>query len=484
MAAIKTLGWDPDSLRTKFSLALSDMYKLEVPLYADLIDIVNEVDDKVIHARSTLPADSSKTVEGYVHELPSRHRLERHGAIRLGTAHELRTIRRLFAIFGMYPVGYYDLSVVGFPLHATAFRPVNSESLAKNPFRVFTTLLRPELLSANIRAFAEGILSKRNIFTERLIYLLDHVDKYNTLTDSEAEELLVEALKIFKWHSTATVSFDEYTHMGHEHPMLADIASFPSAHMNHLTPRTLDIDMVQKVMIDRGIPAKESIEGPPRRKCEILLRQTSFKALQENVKFHDDSGSLVNGSHTARFGEIEQRGAAVTRKGRDLYDKVLSLANASAQNDSPNSTEQQSNIQKIFQAYPDDWSELRSQRLIFVRYKPTSQGLKSAERGWDFGQIPRSLSQLIELGFIDYEPITYEDFLPFSAAGIFTSNLGEGPTRTSNQEAKGDRPGLERSLGARIEDEMALYEQMQRDSIEECRKALRLQDELQDAAHS
>lgn len=95
------------------------MYKKEVPLYADLIDIVNEVDDKVLQARRTLSPNSSEVIQ----ELPSRHRLERHGAIRLGTVHELRTIRRLFAVLGMHPVGYYDLSVVGFPLHATAFVP-------------------------------------------------------------------------------------------------------------------------------------------------------------------------------------------------------------------------------------------------------------------------------------------------------------------------------------------------------------------------
>jgi hypothetical protein len=122
MGSTGTVGWDPDSLRTKFSHALSEMYKKEVPLYADLIDIINEVDDKVLQARRTLSPNSSEVIQ----ELPSRHRLERHGAIRLGTVHELRTIRRLFAVLGMHPVGYYDLSVVGFPLHATAFRPLTA----------------------------------------------------------------------------------------------------------------------------------------------------------------------------------------------------------------------------------------------------------------------------------------------------------------------------------------------------------------------
>ncbi|MFP3354698.1 DUF1338 family protein, partial [Pseudoalteromonas sp. SIMBA_153] len=73
------------------------------------------------------------------------------------------------------------------------------------------------------------------------------------------------------------------------------------------------------------------IEGPPKRNCQILLRQTSFKALEEAVRFKNtlaDAGqnSHEQGQHTARFGEIEQRGVALTPKGRALYDKLLSDA--------------------------------------------------------------------------------------------------------------------------------------------------------------
>jgi uncharacterized glyoxalase superfamily metalloenzyme YdcJ len=63
---------------------------------------------------------------------------ERHGAIRLRTAAELATMRRLFAVMGMYPVGYYDLTEANVPVHSTAFRPVGSKALRRNPFRVFT----------------------------------------------------------------------------------------------------------------------------------------------------------------------------------------------------------------------------------------------------------------------------------------------------------------------------------------------------------
>ena len=104
------------------------------------------------------------------------------------------------------------------------------------------------------------------------------------------------------------------------------MVSFRGPHINHLTPRTLDIDAAQAGMPQHGMDAKDVVEGPPRRACPILLRQTSFKALKEAIRFTDDAvGAARAGAHTARFGEIEQRGVALTRKGRALYDELLGL---------------------------------------------------------------------------------------------------------------------------------------------------------------
>lgn len=43
-------------------------------------------------------------------------------------------------------------------------------------------------------------------------------------------------------------------------------------------------------MPQRGINPKAVVEGPPTRNCPILLRQTSFKALEEEVSFIGDNG--------------------------------------------------------------------------------------------------------------------------------------------------------------------------------------------------
>ncbi|KAL3464910.1 DUF1338 domain protein [Aspergillus heterothallicus] len=442
------------------------MYRAEVPLYGDLLQIVTDVDRAVLEAQG-------KRLE----DRPLRNALERHGAIRLGTERELQMIKRLFAIFGMRPVGYYDLTVAGFPLHGTAFRPISAESLSRNPFRVFTTVLQQELLSPSIREAVDKTLKGRNLFTPRLCEIIAHAEHRTTISAQDAKDLIIESLKIFKWHSRSTVSMDAYERLKSEHPMVADIACFPSAHINHLTPRTLDIDLVQQEMVGRRMPAKEVIEGPPPRQCPILLRQTSFKALEERVGFDNGRGQIVLGTHTARFGEVEQRGAAVTRKGRELYDQLLSFASRNAANVSGHEFEHI--LHNAFRKFPDTWEELRVQQLVYFCYRVTSAGKLGMEMGLSVS--PRvSLDRLLMLGLVEYEPIIYEDFLPFSAAGIFKSNLSERPNRPRSRNSSSNVTELERVLKCQILDEIELYRGLQEDSIERCREQLGLEEIMHD----
>jgi uncharacterized glyoxalase superfamily metalloenzyme YdcJ len=101
----------------------------------------------------------------------------------------------MFAIMGMYPVSYYDLSQAGVPVHSTAFRPIDDAALCRNPFRIFTSLLRLELIeNVALRERAAEILSRRNIFTPRCLELIElHESKGSLLT--HRREFVQEALK-------------------------------------------------------------------------------------------------------------------------------------------------------------------------------------------------------------------------------------------------------------------------------------------------
>ncbi|WP_313589931.1 2-oxoadipate dioxygenase/decarboxylase family protein, partial [Pantoea septica] len=151
-----------DAIRTRFSQAMSAMYQQEVPQYGTLMTLVQRVNEGCLTERPALKRRLAAADE------LDRLNLERHGAIRVGTAQELSTLRQMFAVMGMEPVGYYDLSQAGVPVHSTAFRPVSDAALRRNPFRIFTSLLRLELIDdLSLREKAAAILAQRDIFTPR-----------------------------------------------------------------------------------------------------------------------------------------------------------------------------------------------------------------------------------------------------------------------------------------------------------------------------
>ena len=456
-AAANQEAWvHPDQIRAQFSRAMSAMYKAEVPLYGELLELVSQVNRQVLAQDGALAERLELT--GEIQRLD----MERHGAIRLGSASELATMRRLFAVMGMYPVGYYDLACAGVPVNATAFRAIHEDSLQHSPFRVFTSLLRLELIdNAELRELARSVLARRCIFTPRTLALIERFEQAGGLEQAEAAEFVEQALETFRWHREATVSRALYQQLSEQHRLIADVVAFKGPHINHLTPRTLDIDAVQAGMPRRGIDPKAIVEGPPLRRCPILLRQTSFKALHEQVVFVEDNGERTLGSHSARFGEIEQRGAALTAKGRALYDRLLDNARQAG-------GDYGQALVRQFGEFPDDYASLRRQELAYFRYFVSSAGLAAKARG----ELAADLETLLTAGQLCCEPLVYEDFLPVSAAGIFQSNLGDAARDSYAHSANQD--AFERDLGAPVLDELALYAETQRRSLAQCAEQLGL----------
>ncbi|MGP9636945.1 2-oxoadipate dioxygenase/decarboxylase HglS [Psychrobacter sp. AOP3-A1-26] len=458
---------------------MSEMYQKEVPLYGDLIDLVTEVNTEVQSEQPEVKEQLEHTGE------INRLNLERHGAIRLGTEAELSTMRRLFAVMGMHPVGYYDLAPAGVPVHSTAFRAIEAQSLHKSPFRVFTSLLRLDLITDEVlKQEAADALDNRNIFTDNVISLIERFEEQGGLTADEAKRFIKEALETFRWHDKTPVSKELYQKLLAQHGLIADVVGFKGPHINHLTPRTLDIDAVQAGMQAKGIPPKAIIEGPPRRDCPILLRQTSFKALEEAVSFENAEGGYDTGYHTARFGEIEQRGVALTPKGRELYDKLLNQARSQlgVTPNANNASEYYQMLEKTFLAFPDDYQTLHDEGLAYFYYQAVNDaedassvgsksGLNNLEgNGSNDSSSKQAMTHLIEQGVVRLEPIVYEDFLPVSAAGIFQSNLHDD--KQSSYEGNSNQQEFERALGARVHDELELYQAMQAQSLEACLMAL------------
>lgn len=450
-------------LRAAFAARLSLMYGREVPAYTTLVEVSREVNEDVLRARG---AEAERL--GSI----GRVTAERHGAIRVGTPRELQQVARIFAAFGMHPVGFYDLreaAASAVPVISTAFRPVDGQELARNPFRVFTSLLTPadgRFFDADLSSRLQSFLAGRELFGPELLALADRAAAERELPAAQAERFVQLAVGAFEL-SREPIDKPWYEALERISAVAADIGGVGSTHINHLTPRVLDIDELYRRMTALGVEMIDTIQGPPAWKGpDVLLRQTSFRALAEARAMRTADGSVVGGSLRVRFGEVEARGIALTRAGRALYDRLLGRIDEQV---SQHPGQARDDIARAVweQHMPGSERELATGALAYFTYRV------DPDRPRDGSRPPADITDLLTQGWVRADPIVYEDFLPRSAAGIFQSNLsGEGTRDNEREGAAYDAAWLSGAIDREVLDPFVLYEQQQNDSIAQVAREL------------
>ncbi|MEU7836955.1 DUF1338 family protein [Nonomuraea sp. NPDC049129] len=463
-------------LRAAFARRLSEMYGQEVPAYRTLVEVCRKVNDGVLR-RAGAGAERLGSIE--------RVTAERHGAIRVGTPAELRQVARIFGALGMRPVGFYDLreaAASAVPVVSTAFRPVAADELAGDPFRVFTSMLTPadpRFFDPDLRERLDRFLAARRLFPPELLELADRAGRQRELPREQAERFTHLAVQAF---ALGREPIDQawYETLERVSAVAADIGGVTSTHINHLTPRVLDIDELYARMTERGITMIDQIQGPPRWSGpDVLLRQTSFRALAEPRALRRPDGGLTTGSLRVRFGEVEARGIALTRAGRERYDDLQARADANLADRSADRSaarlaggvDGRARAARALweREFPATERDLAVERLAYFTYRPVP------DRPRDGRRPGTGLADLIDHGWVRAEPIVYEDFLPRSAAGIFQSNLtGQGVRDDSRAAADYDSDWLAGAIGAEVLDPFTLYESQQRRSLEDAAHALGL----------
>ncbi|MDG4664201.1 VOC family protein [Mycobacterium sp. 236(2023)] len=396
-------------LRAQFAAGLSSMYGAEVPAYHTLVEVSGLV--------------NAEYASSHAQRLGSLERVtaERHGAIRVGNVRELTQVADLFSAFGMHPVGYYDLREAASPVPvvSTAFRPTDQNELARNPFRVFTSMLASadeRFFSSDLRSRVDTFISSRELFDPSLIAQARRIAASGGCSDTEASDFVASAVSAFAL-SREPIDHRWYEELSAVSAVAADIAGVTSTHINHLTPRVLDIDALQRRMTERGITMIDHIQGPPRIDGpQVLLRQTSFRALAEPRRFRQSDGAVTDGTLRVRFGEVEQRGVALTPLGRQRYDLAMASPDPAAA-----------------------WQQ---------HFPPTDVEMATAGLAYYVGGDPT-------------KPVVYEDFLPASAAGIFRSNLDtDAAVSSGTDETHYNLEWMAGQIGHHIHDPYDLYEKV------------------------
>lgn len=263
----------------------------------------------------------------------------------------------------------------------------------------------------------------------------------------------------------------DYMKLHFRHLANEDIEAFGEAEVSDeaignlaaaLTKRLSKSDLELSKLNHSGF--KDFTEGPPVD-TPVLLRQDAYKALTEPVTFRESDGTEVKAEHTARFGEIEQRFYATTPEGRGLYDRCLAASEAERAKDSGlvkrDYRAYEASFMKAFVEFPKTLPELLRAGLVYGRYYATKKGIAAA------GSIATTnINELASEGYADYEGLRYEDFLPFSAAGIFASNLGQyGTQSTAAEKPAYSQDLLEEIMGRRIIDPNVVYAGLQAESL-------------------
>ena len=317
---------------------------------------------------------------------------------------------------------------------------------------------------AETQTALEAFVGRRTLFGAELLGLADRSADQQGLSTADAERFLDLATASFEL-STEPIDRAWYRRLEAISAVAADIGGVPTTHINHLTPRVLDIDDLYRRMQQRGITMIDEIQGPPRwAGPDVLLRQTSFKALAEERTFREPDGQLSSGTLRVRFGEVEQRGIALTESGRDLYDGMVAEVDARRAAAPAGTTRVEIAAQVWAEQLPSTEHELAARGLGFFRF---SVGDRSAGSG------SGGLGDLLRSGALTAEPIVYEDFLPRSAAGIFQSNLTDQGSRDDEQQGTVyDLARLSEVVGLPIRDPLDLYAAQQHASLSEAEHRL------------
>ena len=512
----------PNELQRNLFEGLSDMFGREVPLYDKSLAVNQYCNRAVCDLLSQIFVGFSRSQSDLL-----RTGRERHGAIRIGREDEFRWIARYFACFDMEPHDFYDMTTLGKksqPVICTAFR-----SRCEPENRIFASLLRPEYFGEKIAQRIVSSLESRQVISPHVQEVIERHERDGGLSLEDGNFLASQGREqIFCWTGQAVERdlYDDLCRSGYK--IAADICCFQSHHLNHLTPNSLCIDLYSLAMkwklgerddlvfvsesrdllsrlarrVDRywmmlhfpelshqsvasycqakascdtidevvadlhralqdesldfsSLPHngyKDRTEGP-NEEVPILLRQDSYRALTEPITFVDESIPYES-SHTARFGEIEQRLYATTPLGRSLYDSCLAQRVESAGSDFYDSDP--------FECFPQSLEELVVRGLVYAEFEANPDANAQIS-----GDPFASVGDLMRRGLLLYRGQRYEDFLPFSAAGIFASNLDQYGTELSRDSkpsyTKGD---LESILGRSIVDSQACYEDVHRRSLQ------------------
>lgn len=181
----------PSWIRAEIVRQILEVFKASLPLYKDMMAVAESINREA----------GDEVAEGLGKVM--------HAAIRCASDEELQTIRKIFALMGNEAVNYYDLRE-RVSVESTAFRPVSTDEIELNGFRVFCSILSMECIAEEHRPFVQSIIDRRNIFDDEILGLIELGEAQGGFGETDAAQFAKKCVDLFTRPEIALVSVEEY----------------------------------------------------------------------------------------------------------------------------------------------------------------------------------------------------------------------------------------------------------------------------------
>ncbi len=397
-----------------------------------------------------------------------------HAAIRCASRSELRILLNLFSLIGNYPVNYYDLRE-RVSVECTAFRPTSVDEMKRNGFRIFCSVLSMQCIPVEHQAFVKEIISRRAIFDNELLTLIQTGKKQGGLSRDQAGRLITKCVNLFTRPQEALVSLDEYRQLREINKVAAQILISNSLAFNHLTPSVASVPAAHDEMQRRGIKTIPVWQGPVGK--DFILRQTSCLAPPIVLKFPNFDGSFTAAEYQETFVEFEERLQALTPKGRKKFEALFAKGkqNLTLPESDPDYAEHYyETMRAALSEFPSSQLELWRHKLAYFTFN-----FSASQPTLDSETETITFNQAIENGLLLLQPQQYEDFFGPAATNIFNSNIGLEDVSNVGVSSPDSQEAFELELGRPVINMYDYYAQIQRDSKS---KVLQLCSQIVDGA--
>lgn len=426
-----------DELRSRYIKMVNDHFYIKNHEFAIISDVIKDINNIELIKSPILLEKLRKQGERdfYIEELEVHYKIR--------NKIDLSIVRQIFAVLGLFPVGFILQGSLQNPVPCTLFRPINNSNTKKHYIRVKLSYAY-DLKSFKKTSKEEVDIPKAAKSCQKLKQFLDRFQKDSYFIDSDVELFLKEVIDFLHPEFNTSIIDQEVCNSGMRDSNSICEIRFPTLSLS----RTLSMISKYKFDIDYKVNLPEGRKHPLLYNlANIFLKSTNNHLYQTKV----EPDALLNI-------QLVQRGIALTPKGKSQYSKTLAEIFSEQNQYNKKIDNLQRSINRNFRKFPDSTSQLYQEGLAYFYFKLKPDMHLLNYKNWS----KEDLSDLIHSNHIDVLPIMFDGLLDTQELKI----------NQLDELVRAHKCAFEEKLECSIQDEHEYYLMLQHQSLQQCLAAL------------